>query len=70
VARQRGQAGAEDEQEQHRLDQAGHGPQPVALEPDQLAVPDDADGAQVLPQRSGTETRMAAVTGSTSGVVS
>jgi hypothetical protein len=50
VARQRGQAGAEDEQEQHRLDQAGDGPQPVAFEPDQLAVPDNADRAQVLAQ--------------------
>ena len=47
---QRRQAGAEHEQEKQRLDQRGDRPQPVPAEPDQLPLPDDADGAQVGPQ--------------------
>ena len=44
---QRREPGAEHEQEQQRLHERGDDPQAVAAEADQLAVPDDAHGAQV-----------------------
>src|SRR5690606_6398750 len=44
------QAGAHDQQPQHRLHQARHHPQLVAPEPQQLPVQDDLHGAHVLPQ--------------------
>jgi hypothetical protein len=48
AAGQVGQSSAEDEQEQERLHQRCDGAEPVGAEPDQLASPDDADGAQVV----------------------
>jgi hypothetical protein len=44
---ERGQAGAEDQQEQQRLDERRNGPQPVPAESDHLAAPHDAHRAQV-----------------------
>src|SRR5205823_12701248 len=44
------QATAEDEQEQHRLDERCDDTQPVAAESDHLPLPDHADGAQVVPE--------------------
>jgi hypothetical protein len=38
-----GKAGAEHEQEKYRLYEGRDHPQPVALKPDDLAAPDDAD---------------------------
>ena len=47
---QRREAGAEDEQEQDRLDEEGDDADAVLAEAQQLALPDDLDPAQVLTQ--------------------
>ena len=55
-----GQAAAEHEQKQKRLHQRGRDPQAVVEEADQLALPDDLDGAQFAAATLRLGTRMLA----------
>ena len=54
---QRRQAGAEHEEEQHRLDERGDDAEAVLTEADQLALPHHLDAAQVLAQAAVDDVR-------------